>query len=65
MNRDEVLCPNVEDHTPRPEGYIQWHTWAEQMSKTHRQSKCAGCGKYTIWTPKRAALANGADHAGE
>lgn len=48
----EVLCPHVEDHTAQPEGYLPWHAWAEEMSKTHRQRKCAGCGLYKIWEPK-------------
>lgn len=47
------LCLHFEDHTPCPEGYLQWHAWAETMSKTHRQEKCGGCGLYAIWTPKR------------
>ena len=45
----EVLCPNFEDHTDCPEGYIAWHYWAKKMSKTHRQRKCAGCGRFAIW----------------
>lgn len=49
----EVFCPHFEDHTLSPEGYIQWHAWAEKMSETHRQEKCGGCGLYTIWTPKQ------------
>ena len=49
----ELLCPHFEDHTPCPEGYIQWHAWAETMAKTHRQEKCPGCGLYEIWTPKK------------
>lgn len=49
--RTDLLCPNFEDHTPAPDGYIQWHAWAEQMSKTHRQDKCGGCGLYAIWVP--------------
>lgn len=50
---DDVLCPHFEDHTPQPEGYIQWHAWAEQMGKTHRQVKCGGCGRYSIWVPRK------------
>lgn len=49
-------CPHIEDHTPAPEGYIQWHSWAEKMNKTHKQRKCVGCGLYAIWEP-RAAIA--------
>lgn len=32
-----------------PEGYLQWHAWAERMSKTHHQQECPGCGRFTIW----------------
>lgn len=46
--------PYCEDHTPCPEGYIQWHAWAEEMGKTHKQRKCQGCGLYAIWEPKPA-----------
>jgi hypothetical protein len=49
----EALCPHFEDHIPCPEGYIQWHAWAEEMGKTHKQRKCPGCGLYQIWEPKR------------
>jgi hypothetical protein len=45
-------CPHAEDHTPCPDGYIQWHAWAEKMSKTHRQEKCGECGRWSIWIPK-------------
>lgn len=48
-----TLCPHFEDHTPCPEGYIQWHAWAGRMSKTHKARKCPGCGLYKIWEPKR------------
>lgn len=45
-------CQHAEDHTPCPDGYIQWHAWAETMSKTHRTVKCGECGRWTIWIPK-------------
>jgi hypothetical protein len=41
------------DHTPCPEGYLQWHEWAKKKSKTHRQIKCNACGLYAIWIPKK------------
>lgn len=47
-------CEHVEDHTACPDGYIQWHAWAAEMSKTHRQRKCPSCGLYAIWEPKTA-----------
>lgn len=47
-------CPHFEGHTPAPEGYLQWHAWAAKMAKTHKQRKCAGCGRYEIWEQRRA-----------
>lgn len=55
MTKVENLCPNIEDHALQPQGYIEWHAWAEKMSKTHRQRKCSGCGLYKIWEPKPIA----------
>ncbi len=52
MSAQAVLCPHIEDHTSQPECYLQWHAWAETMSKTHKQRKCAGCDLYAIWEPK-------------
>jgi len=45
-------CPRKAKHTPCPEGYIEWHEWAEKKSKTHEQKLCAGCGTYSIWVRK-------------
>lgn len=39
-------------HTPCPEDYIGWHSWAEKMSKTHEQRRCHGCGIYAIWVKR-------------
>ena len=46
-------CPDRIRHTVCPEGYIQWHPWAEQKSRTHRTVKCPTCGLYAIWVPKK------------
>lgn len=46
------VCPHFEDHTPSPEGYLNWQAWAAKMAKTHKQRKCEGCGRYAIWEPK-------------
>lgn len=43
------------DHTPAPEGYLQWHSWAQRMSTTHRQITCDECNRWMIWVPKRLA----------
>ena len=48
----ERTCPNWEQHTPQPKSYMDWHRWAEAMSKGFRQRKCPGCGRYEIWEPK-------------
>ena len=48
-------CEHVEDHTACPDGYIQWHHWAADMSKTHDQRKCPSCGLFAIWEPKALA----------
>lgn len=61
----EMLCPNIEDHTPAPEGYIQWHAWAEMMGRNHKQRKCDGCGKYAIWEPKSEGKPGGEGDDGE
>ncbi len=48
-------CPRASElHTPSPSGYLQWHAWAEQMAKTHKQARCPECGFLSIWQPKRA-----------
>jgi len=51
----EIECPSFHDHTPAPEGYLDWHAWAERMSKTHRQIRCTGCGRFAIWIEKKAS----------
>lgn len=55
-NVAKALCPDFQHHTLCPiadHDYIGWHAWAKEMSKTHRQIRCTGCGLYTIWIPKR------------
>jgi hypothetical protein len=46
-------CPNVGLHEPCPTGYGDWHEWAEEKAKTHRQRRCAGCGLFQIWVPRK------------
>lgn len=45
---------DCDNHTVCPEGYIEWHQWAEFMSKTHTQRRCRECGLYAIWEPRPA-----------
>lgn len=47
-----IPCRNQHDHTPKPEGYLQWFEWAAKMNKTHAQRRCPACGKYEIWEPR-------------
>jgi hypothetical protein len=48
----ELPCPEADQHTPAPEGYLAFDEWAERMSKTHRQVQCPGCGRWQIWVPR-------------
>lgn len=47
------MCPNHEAHTPQPTGYVHRADWAEEMSKTHHQIVCEGCGLFAIWVPNK------------
>lgn len=59
---EDSICPNIEDHTQQPQGYLAWHLWARKMAKAYKQRKCSGCGKYEIWEPRHAlALSKGSD----
>lgn len=49
---DTSDCPRNAEHTPAPTSYLAWMGWADDMSKTHRQRLCAGCGKLAIWIVK-------------
>lgn len=48
-------CPNATGHTPAPASYVAWHLWAEEMGRTHTQSRCPDCDRYKIWTPTPGA----------
>jgi len=49
-------CPQAEKHTSVPLGYMDWHFWAVEKGKTHRQVRCPGCARLAIWVPRRGAL---------
>ena len=43
-----------DKHAPnQPTGYVQWHKWAEKMTKTHEQIRCPDCGLFMIWVKKK------------
>lgn len=46
------VCPQVEQHTPAPSDYGIWHDWAQEMGRTHIQTRCGGCGMWEIWIPR-------------
>lgn len=51
--RDEP-CPQRHRHTRCPEGYLDWHAWAERKARTHAQQQCPGCGRWAIWRKRRS-----------
>ena len=40
------------EHTPCPDGYLDWHAWAEKMAREHEQKPCPVCGLWKIWVKK-------------
>lgn len=42
-------CPSKLKHTPCPEGYLQWHLWANEMNEEYYPVRCEGCGLYSVW----------------
>jgi hypothetical protein len=53
MARAETPCPDEHKHTAAPSGYVAFFAWAERMSRTHRQLKCSGCGRWQLWVPRQ------------
>lgn len=50
MTRND--CPRKDKHTPCPTGYLEWHIWAEKMSRNHTPVRCDVCGLLSIWVDK-------------
>lgn len=50
-------CLQADQHgdTDAPSGYLARFEWAEEMSRTHEQRQCPGCGLYKIWMPRDGA----------
>jgi DNA-directed RNA polymerase subunit RPC12/RpoP len=38
-----------------PDSYGGRAIWGEEMSRTHRQIRCPGCGLFVIWKPRKGA----------
>lgn len=47
-------CPREAEHRYGPNGYLAWHEWAEERSKTHVQLECE-CGLYLLLVTKAKA----------
>ena len=47
-------CPNAANHTEGPSNYFAAFEWRNEMSKTHKVSRCPDCLRFRIWTPKQA-----------
>ena len=50
----EEECPNIANHTKCPDGYNDWHDWADQKARRHRQIKCPVCKRWAIWVRRDA-----------
>lgn len=48
------MAKKCSKHTPQPAGYMSWHVWAEEKSKTHKQVKCPDCNLFAIWIKKES-----------
>lgn len=46
-------CPAHLQHTPgQPTGQAAWAAWAEDMARTHTQTRCPACRQWAIWVPR-------------
>lgn len=54
-----MTCHSVKEHNDQPGlGYGAFFDWCREKDKTHKQTRCSGCGRWVIWTP-RAAIGGG------
>ncbi len=55
--RGNESCPNVDQHTPYPVGYVSNSSaWADDALVVADQKRCEGCGELVVWVPKRPDL---------
>ena len=52
-----TVCPNLDQHTPHPTGYLAYGEWADRALLTHDQHRCDACGLWAIWKPKPGVVA--------
>ena len=49
----EENCPRRELHAPgSPISYGGRQLWADEMDRTHRQTRRPGCRLYVVWQPR-------------
>lgn len=48
-----VSMSECEIEPDAPKGYNEWHAWAENKLKTHKNTQCKKCGLWHIWTKIR------------
>ena len=47
----ESDCPDRDQHTPMPTGYVAAGVWAGQMlARGAVQRRCPTCGLWAVWT---------------
>ncbi len=51
---EQFNCANISGHTVCPPGYEQWHEWARQKTRTHRQVRCPDCRLFLIWIERKS-----------
>lgn len=59
LTKDEC----AKTHTPCPDSYRQWHSWAAHMNKTHQSTRCKSCGLWTVWVERKKRTRVETDHA--
>lgn len=52
----DMPCPNIANHTPHPEWYVNYMIRADEMIKTHKQIRCKDCNLYKIWIKREVSL---------
>ena len=53
-------CPDRDQHTPTPAGYVDHAEWAARMiARRATQKRCPSCGLYAIWRPPMKPMPDG------
>lgn len=50
-------CPDADQHTPHPSGFLEHAEWANMMlNRGAKQRRCPTCGFCAVWTPPRRPM---------